>query len=74
MSLVTSVLNRTSLPGSPVSCGRNNMAAAMKMRMPLNCGSESSDLDDVTMALALAAIARKRRGKQRKMKAAPTDQ
>ena len=69
-----SVLNSASSPGSPVSRGRINMAAAMKTRMPPNRGWESSDLDDVAVALALAAIARKRRGKQRKMKAAPTYQ
>ena len=49
------------------------MAAAMRTKMPPNRWSESSDLNDVAVEL-LDAIARKRGGRQRKMKAAPTDQ
>ena len=44
------VLNSASSPRSPVSRGGINMAAAMKTRMLPNCGSESSDLDDVAVA------------------------
>ena len=50
------------------------MAVAMKARILAKPRPKSSNLDDVAVALALAAISRKLRGKQLKMKAAPTDQ
>ena len=52
MSSVTSVLNTIiALCRQEARCdGRINMAAAMKMRMPPNHVSESSDLDDVAVA------------------------
>ena len=68
MPSVTSVINSASSPGSPVSRGKTNMAAAMKRRMTPNRGSESCDLDVVAVDLTLAAVARKRRGKQLKDK------
>ena len=52
-----------------MSRGRINMSAAIKTRV-LN---KSCDLD-VAVLLALAVIARKQRGRQRKREAAPTDQ
>ena len=68
MSSDTSVLNNTSLEARCHVVDGINMALDMTTRM----ANEYQDLD-VAVVLELAAIARKRRGKQRTREAAPAD-